>query len=454
MRKSLVSTVAVAMLLAFSAMNAQERQLSLDQAIQAALNNNRDLRIAQLEIDKADAQVTEAFGNALPSLDLTGSYTRNIQNQVFYFPGADGISRPIEIGSANAISGALQLRQVLFNSAVLTGVGTAKTYAQISRQQLRATTAQTVLAVKSAYYGAVLASDVLELNRQMLRNAEQNYETARRFYEAGLRAEFDAIRAEVQVENQRPAVAEALDNYESAIDNLKILLGIPPDTALALTDTLMFEATGDTAVPSVAMAREMLERYNPQLEALTLGTEVNRQLIDINRSEFLPTLALFGAYQIQAQADDFSSLDFQPTSMVGLNLTLNLFNGWQTSARVEQAKIEHQQSQQQLAQLDQALKTQLEAALRRIDLARQRIAVSQRTISQAERGYQIATVAYSAGTGTQLEINDAELALAQSRLNQLNAIFEYRAGLANLEFLLGNNYRLAGEDNDSVIYGR
>lgn len=453
MKRLSIAAACAAMFVAFAPVNAQQRQLTLGEAIDIALANNRDLQIARLEIENADAQVTEAFGNALPSLDLSANYTRNIKKQVFYFPGTDGISRPIEIGSANSITGGLQLQQILFNSAVLTGVGTAKTYARISREQLRATASQTVLSVKRAYYGAILARDVLALNEQMLRNAEENYRNAQQFYQAGLRAEFDAIRAEVQVENQRPAVVEARDNYQQAIDNLKLLLSLPPGTDVTIAESLVTPAAVDTSATSVAAAEQILEKYNAQLETLRLSTEVNRQLIDISRSDYLPTLALFGTYQYQAQADNFGDFEFQPTALLGLNLSMNLFNGWQTTARVTQAKIDHLQSQQQLAQLDQALKTQLEATLRRINYSRQRIAASQKTIAQAERGYNIATVAYRAGTGTQLQINDAELALAQTRLNQLNAVFDYQTAVAELEGLLGENYKLTG-DGDNVIYQR
>lgn len=453
MKRFAVAAFVCAMLAASLPLHAQERQLTLDEAIEIALRNNRDLQVARLEIEKADAQVTEAFGNALPSIDLGATYTRNLQKQVFYFPGADGIARPISIGSDNALGADLSLRQILFNSAVITGLGTAETYSKISRQQLRATAAETVLSVKKAYYGALFARDVLTLNEQLLRNAESNYQNARQFFQAGLRAEFDAIRAEVQVENQRPAVVQARDNYQMTIDNLRLLMALPPGDTLILAGSLSRPDAVDTTVPAIATARELLERHNAQLQTVRLGTEVSEKLIDISRSEYLPTVALFGTYQYQAQADNFSDLDFQPSSMVGLNFSLNLFNGWQTTARVTQAKIDHLKSEQQLAQLDHALHTQLESVLRRINYAQQRITASDRTIAQAERGYQIATVAYRAGTGTQLQINDAELALAQSRLNQLNAIFDYRNALADLEGLMGDNFALTNNEND-VIYTR
>jgi outer membrane protein len=425
--------------------------LTLQQAIDVALKNNRDLSSQRLTIENADAQVTEAFGNALPTLSLNARYTRNLKKQVFYFPGQDGIVRPIEIGSDNALSTDLTLNQIIFNSAVFTGVGTAKTYSKISRQQLRAKTADVVLSVKRAYYTALLAKQVLQVNETLLQNATENMKNTQVLYKAGLRAEFDAIRAEVQQANQQPVVVQARNNYDMALDNLKLTLSYDDTKQINLAETLVRPAGTGASEPDVQAAKAILEKYNATLEALRLNTEVNRELIDINKSEYLPTVALFGTYQMQAQADNFSDMDFTPSAYLGLNLSLNLFNGYKTDAKVQQARIAYEQSRFTLEQTEDALKTQLESILRRIEYARQRIAVSDQTIRQAERGYQIATVSYKAGTGTQLQINDADLALAQSRLNQLNSVYDYNVALAELESLLGERYEITPK-GDNVEY--
>ncbi|MCB0710869.1 MAG: TolC family protein [Ignavibacteriae bacterium] len=422
--------------------------LSLNEAITIAIENNRDLKMARLELENADAQVDEALGNAYPTLDLNTRYTRNIKRPVFFFPGEDGIVRPIEIGSKNALTADLTLQQILFNSAVFTGVGTSKIYAQISRQQLRTQTADVVLNVKQAYYAALMAKEVLQVNEALQANAQANYNNTKVLYDAGLRAEFDAIRAEVAVANQQPLVVQARNNYQAALDGLKLLLGYDNITQveLELTGSFVRPASSGGTEPTLEQGVETILEKNPQLETLRLATDVNKELIAINRSEYLPTIALFGTYKYEAQADAFSDFDFQPTAYAGLNLSLNLYNGGKTEAKVGQAQIAYDKSRYQVAQVAALLKTQLEATLRNIDYARQRIGAGQRTIEQAERAYKIATTAYKAGTGTQLEINDADLALAQAKLNQLNAVYDYNVGVAQLENLMGEHVVLKGDN--------
>ena len=422
--------------------------LSLDQAITIALENNRDLKIARLELDNADAQVDEALGNAYPTVDFNTRYTHNFKSPIFFLQGEDGTVRPIKVGSNNALSADLTLQQIVFNSAVFTGVGTSKIYAQISRQQLRAQSADVVVKVKQAYYTALLAKEILRVNETLLANAEANYNNTKVLYEAGLRAEFDAIRAEVAVANQQPLIVQAQNNYRSALDGLKLLLGYENVTQveLELEGRLIRPDASGSSEPTLEQGVAIIMERNPQLEALRLSTDVNKELIEINRSDYLPTVALFGTYKYEAQADAIGDLDFQPTLFAGLNLSLNLYNGGRTDSKVGQAQVAYEKSRYQVAQVAAALKTQLEGTLRNIAYARKRISAGDRTIEQAERAYKIATTAYKAGTGTQLEINDADLALAQARLNQLNAFYDYSIAMAELEYLLGAHVVLQGDD--------
>lgn len=434
----------------FLSANAQQPvQLTLDKAIETALINNRDLKVTRLSIENADAQVSEAFGNALPTLTFNARYTNNIQRQVFYIPGADGVVRPIEIGSQNAVSTDLTLNQIVFNSAVFTGVKTSEIYAKISRQQLRSKTADVVLNVKKAYYDALLARDLLKVNETLLANAEENLTNTQQLTRAGVRAEFDAVRAEVQVANQRPAVVQSRDNYELALDNLKVILGTDSDQPIELTESLVRPASATaTDEPGLDDARRILEDANPQLQALSYMRDVNEDLIKIKKSDYLPTVSLFGTYQLQAQADKLGDLDFQPTSYVGLNLSLNIFNGKKTASQVTEAQVQYEQSRLQLEQARHALRLQLESVLRRIKYAKERIQSGDKTIEQAERGYKIATTSYRAGTGTQLQVNDADLALAQSKLNQLSAVHDYHVAVAELEQLLGQRYQVTPDGED------
>jgi outer membrane protein len=436
----------VLLVLGSLAANAQEPlRLTLASAIEQAVTHNRDLASTRMTIETADAQIQEAYSNALPSVGINARYTQNFKKQVFYFPGQDGIARPIEIGQNMDLSADLTVNQVLYSSAIGTAVEAAETYQQISRQQLRTKTSDIVLNVRRAYLAAQLAREVLRVNETLLTNTEENYRSTSVLYKAGLRPEFDAIRAEVQLANQQPAVVQARDNYQLALDGLRILLGVEDGRAIEIQEELVRPASLEVIEPSVDEARRILEENNPTLKALSLNAEVNRDMIDLRRADYMPTVAAFGTLRLASAADKPADLDLHTIAFAGINISFNIFNGFRTDAQVRQAEIALAQSQQTFSQVSNALKTQVESTLRRISSARSRIGVSDKTIEQASKGYRIATTSYKAGTGTQLQINDADLALAQARLNQLNAVYEYNVALAELEQLLGERYTVTSD---------
>jgi outer membrane protein TolC len=436
-------------MLATMTSTAQEpMRLTLAQAIEQAVTHNRDLANTRLAIETSDAQVDEATASALPSIGLNARYTQNLKKQVFYFPGPDGIVRPIEIGQNMDLSADLSVNQVLYSSALGTAIDAAKTYQGISRQQLRTKTSEIVLNVRRAYLTAQLAREVLRVNETVLTNTQENFRTTSALYKAGLRPEFDAIRAEVQLANQTPAVVQARANYQMAVDTLRLLLGIDQSQPIEITEDLVRPASLDVVEPSIDEARRILLEHNPTLQTLSLSTEINQDLIDLRKADYMPTVAAFGTLRLASAADKPADLDLHTIAYAGINVSMSLFNGFRTDAQIRQAEIVLAQSQQTYQQVSNALKTQLEITMRRIASARQRIGVSDKTIQQAEKGYRIATTSYKAGTSTQLQINDADLALAQAKLNQLNAVYEYNVALAELEQLLGDRVKVTTDGTD------
>ena len=416
---------------------AQPRTVTLDEAIRIAAEHNRELEIARLEMRKADYRVNEAYGTALPTVSAEGSYTRALKKAVFFLPDfqnpGSGKITPIEIGSDNSYQVGITASQILFNAAVFTGVGTAKIYQQASRHLYNETYNKTVADVKKAYYGVLFVKDVVRMVQSSLSNAEKNLANVQLLFDQGIVSEYDLIRAKVQTDNIRPNVIEAERNVNLALNGMKMLLGMAPSETLEIEGELRYEAVDPTMIenaPSVAMEK------NSGLRALEDQMRVNEKLVTIYRSESLPTLAAFGDYKWQAQNEHLGSIstnNFVNSCMVGVSLSLNLFNGLQTSARVDQARVNFMQTQQQLSAAKDGMMTNIQNIRYRLEEAKKRIDTQTSTVEQAEKGYSIATVRYQDGSGTQLEVNDADLALMRAKVNRVQAVYDYLVAQADFE---------------------
>lgn len=416
-------------------------ELSLEQAVETALVNNHDLEAARLEVERADARVSEAWGTALPKLDFTATYSYALKKPVFFLPDflnpGSGVVTPIEIGATHAVDAGFLAEQVLFDAAVFIGVGAAKTYAQGAREILRATEVDVITEARKAFYAVLVSAEVYALAEENLAFSQDNYATVKALASQGLVAEYDLLRAEVTVENLRPEVINAANSYRQALNNLKERLGIPYDRPVKVAGKLEYRPVPDSVI---AIAQEKVLDDNANLSSLRYQAEVNDAITSAQRSYYLPTLSAFGNYQWVTQKNRFaiSTSDFISSSTVGLSLRFNIFNGLQTGARVEQAELEYRKTKEQIAGLELSLQSATEATVLELERARQRIESQGRTIDQANRGFRIATARYASGSGTQLEVNDAQLALARAKVNQIEAIYSYIIARTELDRLLAH----------------
>lgn len=433
------------------AQEAPDQQLSLENAIQLAMKYNPELKTARLEVERSDARVTEAWGYALPSVSVSGRFTRTLKKPVFFLPDFSDLESgrilPVRIGSDYALDASVTAQQILFNGAVIVGVGAARVYSRLSREMYTSKQVETVTLVRKAYYSALIARAVVDLMHSSLLNAENNLKNVLLMRDQGIVSEYDELRASVQVDNLRPTVIQSENNYELALDALRNAIGIEKSTDLLIIDSLVFNPIDENII---ARAEELVLKSNPNLHSLDYQIELNDAAISVERSNYLPTIAAFGQYQYQAAKNEFkfSTADLISSSQIGLTLSLNIFQGLQTRARVEQAQVDRLKSEEQRISLERNLKTGVHSVVGNLRQARKRIEAQEKTVETAERGYKIVTTRFLANAATQLEVNDAELALTQAKVNRIQAIYDYLNASADLDQLMGHMPDYVAEMNN------
>ena len=456
-RRSLFIALCLALAIVLATAPAESQQnppqrLSLQDAVRLAMKRNPDLSSARLEVKRSDARVLEAWGNALPAVDVSGQYVHMIDKPVTFFPDIflysfmkaidsttpkpTGALVPVSFSPGFTANATLNVRQILFNGAVFVGVGAANIYSHLARDLYQAKQVETVTKVRKAYYGALLAKEALDLMRSSLKNAEDNLGNVRVMFKQGIVSEYDELRASVGVENVRPMVIQSETNFNLSLDNLRNTIGVTNKEEYVLTDSLSFQSMDEEILKR---AESLVMELNPGLSAVKRQIELNGAVVNAERSNYLPTIAAFGQYQYQAAKNEFnfSTNDFYKGSIVGLSLSLSLFQGFQTYARVEQAQLEQRKSEEQQVSLERTLQTGLHSILGNLQQARKRVEAQGRTVEMAERGYKIVTTRFLSNAATQLEVNDAQLALTQAKVNRVQAVYDYLIASADLDQLIG-----------------
>jgi outer membrane protein len=459
MMKLLTAMSAVMILFSYSA-DSQVRKLTLDDAIKTALENNSETRIAYLEVQKAQAAVDEAFGYALPSVGVSANFSHMLEKPRMAFPDFGAMLNNMSYSIlekenlvpknpdnflpirntlqafvlANNYEAKLEVTQILFNSAVFTGIGASAKYLQTSQEMLNSRVSKTVRNVKQAFFGVLMAKEVVELMKISLENFEKHLSNVRALYAQGIAAEYNVLQAEVQVENFKPAVLEAENGLKNAIEGLKMLLRLDQDVQIDVDGSLVYNEM------AMAQANELIKiasEQNTDIKTLESKIEVDEAFIDLDRSDWWPSLAAFGNYSFNGMSDDFNFLNYRQ-SIVGLSLQMNLYNGSRTKNRVQQSTIERIKTEEQLVQLRDFITLQIKVKLNELEKVQLNLKSADRNVELAEKTASIARVGYTNGTRTQLEVLTAETQLRQAKTNRLQSVYAYIVATSEMDDLIGN----------------
>ena len=416
-------------------------RLTLDSAVTLALAQNREVLIADRERDKAGAQVAEATSGALPQLSVSGLYTRNIRLPVLFLPpntvfNPGSGTETLELGSNNSYMVGATLSQTLYSRKVGVALDIANTYHDYAEESYRATAQDVTLAVRKAFYGVLLARALDAVTREGLDVVRTNVENVRALYNHGSAAEYDLLRAEVELANTEPLAISADNALVLSLNALKEVLAIPLDADL----DVIGEFPSDEVSPQVLEeGRQGALAANPGLLGLRLQEDMLQMNISIERAALFPTLSLIGSYQYQTQDNTFAFRNYLwATSLsVGLQISFPLFDGFRSSARIDQAIIDRDKVHFVRLRAEEGLRLRVQAAELKMKEASKRIQGQERNIAQAEKAVRIAQTRYRSGVGTQLELMDSQVAMTRARATRAQALYDFVIARAEWENAAG-----------------
>ncbi len=409
-------------------------RLGLEEAVHRATTVNEDVLIAREEKARSAGIVTETRADAFPQITADFGYTRNIQTPVLFIGSGDQTEQ-VRVGNPNEYSFGLSLSQTVLDFSL----GPAREAARLSRSasdaQLEAARNDVALRTREAYYRVLLDQALVRVRRQALEQAERRLEQVRSFHEAGTGSEFDLLTARVEVENLRPDLIEARNQLELSRNRLKRTVGVPLERPLALTDSFPEPVPADAE--SAHVERALATRSD--LEGQRVRVALQEENLNARERADLPTLELVAGLTRRASSDDLlpPEEDFVQTASAGLAFSVPIFDGNRQSGQVQQAKAARNREQYRLRQLRENVRLQVQQAYQAMEAARERIEATASTVDRAERALEIAQTRFQNGLSTQVELNDAELAVTQARTNHVRALHAYAVARARLTAATG-----------------
>lgn len=455
-------TLIVALMLIFSSSmlpEAQAKTYTVDDAVAYALKSNRDLKSSAYEVKKAHAAVHEAYGYAMPSVDVSASLSHFLEKMKMPFPDFGAMLNnstysvlfkekvipedkdkylPVEtslqsFSLANNYEAKVQISQILFNSAVLTGIGSAGIYQDASKVMLKSQISKTVLGVQKAFYAALLMKEMYTVIQTSYNTFEQTVNNVKLLYEQGMVSEYNYLQVKVQLENFKPKVLEAENGLKLTIDALKMAMSMDKNENLDIAGEYKLD---DIQVPDINTTVDRALRDNLDIQSLEYKRKVDDAFVDLARADYWPTVAAFGYYSFSGASDNLKFINYR-TALIGVQFSINLFNGGRTQNKVEQQMINVMKTDEQIQAVRDATAMGVKAKLLDLQRIKDNIDATVENVKLAERAYSIAELRLKEGTGTQLELINSEQAKRESILNKYKAINDYYNAKFELDNLLG-----------------
>lgn len=410
--------------------------LSLEDSIKLALSQNPYHLASEERVEAAKHKLREAASSFLPSLNAQGLHTLDEKLFELEFPSFIPGQPPekVSIDFTKDYQFALSLSLPLFTSGRLTsGFKQAKYNLLTTEEAVRESKHLTVFNTKKAFYGVLLAREFVKVAEEAVDVAEKHFRNVKSLYEVGMASKFDLLRSEVQVANLKPQLIKARNNMKIAELGLRTLLGIDLSQPIEVKGDLAFEPYEPDLEKSLTVAIA----NRPEISQLGYQKQMAREMVKLARSSNLPSLALSGTYNFWADKFIFQRDNWQSYYAVNLVLTVPIFNGFATSAKVAQSKSMIKELELTQRGAEEMIKFEVRQAILNLQEARESLLSQEKNVEQAQESLRIAELNFSEGLATTLDVSSAQAALTQAKTNYTQALYDYVISLAQLDRAMG-----------------
>jgi outer membrane protein len=378
--------------------------LSLDEALKIALENNPDLKASNASVDVMRAKVQGARSNLFPKIE---------SRFVFPFVGTEsGVSLDQLIWdfwrTPNLVkAGKAQLKSSEFDNAA-------------AREDV-------ILNTKVAYYTVLAQRLIVEASEKTVIENEKRLEQAEGFLKVGRISKIEVTKANVNLGNAKLNLITAKNNLEMAKINLARAMGIRGDFKYELEDMLKYKRADVNLEEAINKALGL----NPQLNSLEAKEAAMRADLSASKRDFYPTVLGRAAYRIRGSGAT------QPAFIAGVGVQFPIFEGFLRISNVNEAKANLLRSQAEIESMKQQIESEVKQLYLNLKFAEESINVTETSEKSAEENSLLSRERYRLGTGSEVELAEAQALLASTNANHIQAIYNYKIAIAQIERVTG-----------------
>jgi outer membrane protein len=421
---TLVCSAAVVWAAETPATVAAQQTLTLQKCLELAYANNQSLKAATKGIAVAQADVDKAKGAFIPTLDYEFDYNQSDKERY-------------SKDSNKQFSGGVSASYPLYTGGQLQN---AYKYAQLqlelAKEKERSAKQDLTFNVKSAYNQVWLAEKQVQVTKASYENMARHAEQVQKVYNVGNTSKFELLRAQVNRDNQRPAVIKAQNGVEVSKLALATLIGLPKATEVGLAfepDKAKLPELTDNKLETVLATAYANRSDLKQLQLNATLAEIN---VALSAANLKPNVSVNGGYQ--GAGDELGPDSWNKYWLLTLKVQGNLYK-CTTKPDIASAKSKVEVVKFQESSLKDSIRQDVDQVLHSIKENYETVKATEASIDLAKESLRLTDVRFQAGMATIMDVMDAQLALDKALTGYYESLTAYLTALAKLELVTGRN---------------
>jgi outer membrane protein len=417
---------------------AEKVSLSLDEIVSLAQKNNPQIDVARQQCLQNQGVLTQAKSGYLPHLFVGGSAAR--QN-------IDNLEPDDEDSVYNASVRASQLIYDFGNTGG--AIESSRLSLQASDDLFYQTRQDIVFTSKQAFYDVLAKKRLVEVDKEAVSNFEQQLYRAKKYFDAGVRTKIDVTNAGVELSNSKLSLLRSRSNVQTARVKFEQVLGIRPNNGnyrLTHIDVSLDKLAENKPDMPGSLDGQLDTAFDHRSDVMAVKSLVQASKAEIRkaRSGYFPSVSANAGYD--EYDTDLESISDQ--WRFGVDLTWELFSGFQTEGEIVSAKGKFQELKAALRDLELAVRQEVTDSYLRANENREGVDIAHETLILAKENFYMASERYKAGLNDMIEYNDAQLLLSRAQSNLIITYYDYLTALARLERAVGVTPELEPRDGE------
>jgi len=411
---------------------------SLQQCIDFAIQHNTNVENAVLDETAASEKVKEIAGSGLPQINASAQVQHFVVIPTTVIPGGGpfggmpGTFTKIQLGTSDNASLSFTASQLVFSGSYFVGLKATKTYEELAKKNVTRTQLETASEVTKAYYTVLVNDEKKKLLDANLLRVKKLVDDTKALLDNGFVEKIDFDRITVTYNNLKTEVDNINRLLDLSLVLLKYQMGMDQSAHLTTTDKI------ENLTFSTDAASSGKFDYNKRIEyqLYDLNLTGQRLLLKSERMGYLPTVALFGTMSTNCYRSSFdffkSTTPWYPIGIIGLQMNIPIFDGFQRHYRVQQAEVGILKAQNNLVFMQQTI--DMQQAVARVNLQNSASSMQSQkdNLALAQGVFDVAQKKFDQGVGSNLEVINAQTALKEAQTNYFNALYD--ALIAKVEY--------------------